>query len=272
MSRKTSETGMNQQLGDFGMMVTYIKGDEAKWKPGNDKLKSAFLTQQFNAASQAQRTVGSTLVAYRLEVNKRQGLFDVLDKTATDIGNAILLADTTPANEADVKILVDKILNRTKTKDEDEDDRAEEAAAQAGDDAADDNEEEDESDDNSVNDDVNEAERKFSLAQQGYQNLAQNFLTLTEMLTLIPEYQPEEEALKITALRGLHGQLDAANQDVGKAGAALFEARRERNMLFYGKADSLYHLMRKCKRYARILYGYGSETHKKFTALQVRKR
>lgn len=97
-----------------------------------------------------------------------------------------------------------------------------------------------------------------STSRQSYTQQAANFGTLLEIISSIPEYDPNEEELKVTTLTAYKDTLMSSTLAVDQTVAELNNQFIQRNELFYKEDTGLYSIAQNVKKYVKSVYGAGS--------------
>jgi hypothetical protein len=110
-----------------------------------------------------------------------------------------------------------------------------------------------------------------SVAQTGYQDLANTFEQMLELAALHQSYAPNETDLQITGMQKLLADLRAANLKATEALNDLTLARHKRNEIHFYAPDSIWRTGRDAKDYVLSLFGNGSPEYKQISGLRFRK-
>jgi len=175
-------------------------------------------------------------------VSAREFAFAPLSKIITRVNNAIKATDTTELVDESVNTLVRKIQGtRASAKISDEDKKL----------LAEDGKE------------VNQ----ISASQMGYDNRVENLYKLIMLLSSIPEYNPNEEELKISTLTALYDNLKAKNFAVVETTTPLSNSRIARNEVLYKPLAGLVDIAFDTKIYIKSVFGASSPQYKQVSKL-----
>ena len=94
-----------------------------------------------------------------------------------------------------------------------------------------------------------------STSRQSYTQLAANFSTLLELLSTLPEYQPNEEELTVAKLTDYNNTLLSSTLPVDQTLAEFNNQLIQRNNLFYKEDTGLYSIAQNVKKYVKSVYG-----------------
>lgn len=105
----------------------------------------------------------------------------------------------------------------------------------------------------------------------GYDERVDNFEKLIALLQTIPEYNPNEEELKIETLQALLSDLKAKNSEVIKTYLVLETARGLRNDVLYKPISGLIDISSDVKSYIKSVFGATSTQYKLVSKLRFAK-
>ena len=184
--------------------------------------------------------------AYKSAVAAREVVFIPLSKLTTRIMNSIKATDTTVQVDENARTLVRKIQGVRATAKKTEDEKK--ALAEKGKEVV-----------------------EISTSQMSYDSRLDNFFKLIQLLSSVPEYNPNETELKIEHLNTILDDLKAKNAAVVESYIPLSNARISRNNLLYKENTGLYDVALDVKNYIKSVFGATSPQYKqvskiKFTA------
>ena len=184
--------------------------------------------------------------AYKSAVAAREVVFIPLSKLTTRIMNSIKATDTTVQVDENARTLVRKIQGVRATAKKTEDEKK--ALAEKGKEVV-----------------------EISTSQMSYDSRLDNFFKLIQLLSSVPEYNPNEKELKIEHLNTILDDLKAKNAAVVESYIPLSNARISRNNLLYKENTGLYDVALDVKNYIKSVFGATSPQYKqvskiKFTA------
>lgn len=95
----------------------------------------------------------------------------------------------------------------------------------------------------------------ISTSRQSFTQQAENFGILLQLLATIPNYDPNEDELKLTNLNTYKDSLINATQFVDQTEAELNIKLIERDQILYAEETGLYSIAQNVKKYVKSLYG-----------------
>lgn len=95
----------------------------------------------------------------------------------------------------------------------------------------------------------------ISNSRQSFTQQAENFGILLQLLATIPNYDPDEDELKLTTLSSYKDSLINATQFVDQTEAELNIKLIERDQILYAEETGLYSIAQNVKKYVKSLYG-----------------
>lgn len=95
----------------------------------------------------------------------------------------------------------------------------------------------------------------ISTSRQSFTQQAENFGILLQLLATIPNYNPDEDELKLTNLNTYKDSLINATQFVDQTEAELNIKLIERDQILYAEETGLYSIAQNVKKYVKSLYG-----------------
>jgi hypothetical protein len=109
---------------------------------------------------------------------------------------------------------------------------------------------------------------EISSSQMSYDSRLENLDKFIKLLASVPEYTPNEEDLKVTALTALYNDLKAKNSAVINAAIPLSNARISRNEVLYKANTGLVDIALDTKTYIKSVFGAGSPQYKQVSKLE----
>ena len=104
----------------------------------------------------------------------------------------------------------------------------------------------------------------------GYDNRVENFYKLLMLLNSIPQYNPNEEDLKITTLTALYEDLKTKNVAVIETYTPLSNSRIARNEVMYKPLSGLVDIAFDTKVYIKSVFGPSSPQYKQVSKLEFK--
>ena len=242
----TSETGHAKNVANFDELISFVTGYRETYNPSKATIKLDALKALSDHAKHSINAVSSMEPAYKSAVAAREVVFIPLSKLTTRIMNSIKATDTTVQVDENARTLVRKIQGVRATAKKTEDEKK--ALAEKGKEVV-----------------------EISTSQMSYDNRLDNFFKLIQLLSSVPEYNPNETELKIEHLNTILDDLKAKNAAVVESYIPLSNARIARNNLLYKENTGLYDVALDVKNYIKSVFGATSPQYKqvskiKFTA------
>jgi len=238
----TSETGHAKNVANFESLISFVKGYGATYNPSKDSIRIEALEVILANAKNSFIDIDTVFPAYTNAVSAREFAFAPLSKIITRVNNAIKATDTTEQVDESVKTLVRKLQGiRASAKITDEDKKQLEAEGK----------------------EVNQ----ISASQMGYDNRVENLYKLLMLLNSIPQYNPNEEELKISTLTALYEDLKTKNMAVVETTTPLSNSRIARNEVLYKPLSGLVDIAFDTKVYIKSVFGPSSPQFKQVSKL-----
>ena len=242
----TSETGHAKNVANFESLISFAKGYGTSYNPSKDSIKIEALEVILANAKNSFIDIDTLFPAYTNAVSAREFAFAPLSKIITRVNNAIKATDTTELVDESVKTLVRKIQGtRASAKISDEEKKQLEAEGK----------------------EVNQ----ISSSQMGYDNRLENLYKLIMLLSSIPQYNPNEEELKISTLTAMYEDFKAKNATVVETTTPLSNARIARNEIMYKPLSGLVEIAFDSKVYIKSVFGASSPQYKQVSKLEFKK-
>jgi len=239
------ETGHAKNVSNFESLLSFVKGYGASYNPTRDAIRITALDEILANAKKSLTEIDTLFPGYTNAVSARESAFVPLGKLITRVNNAIKATDTTQQVDESVKTLVRKLQGtRATAKISDEDKKQLEAEGK----------------------EVNQ----ISASQMGYDNRLENFYKLIMLLQSIPQYNPNEEDLKISTLTALYEDLKTKNTAVVNAYTPLSNARIARNEVMYTELTGLVDVSSDAKVYIKSVFGASSPQYKQVSKLEFK--
>ncbi|HCE58060.1 MAG TPA: hypothetical protein DER09_09610 [Prolixibacteraceae bacterium] len=241
-----SETGHAVNVANFNDLISFVTGYGSAYNPTNPAIMlPAMQTLSVNATGTI-AGVNAALPAYNAAVAAREVVFAPLSKRVTRVMNFLKSSGVTPQVYDQVNAVARKVKGT----------RA--SAIIKPDDPADDTE-------------PSPTPKQISASQMSYDSRTENFGKMIQLLAGIPEYNPNEEDLKIVTLTALHDDMKNKNNTVLNAEVPLSNARIARNNVLYAENTGLYDIALKVKMYVSSVFGTTSPQYKQISKLKFTK-
>ena len=239
------ETGHTKNVANFESLISFIKGYGAAYNPSKNSIKVEALETILANAKKSITDVDKERPAYTNAVSAREYAFSPLSKIITRVNNSIKATDTTEMVDKSVKTLVRK-LQGTRASAKISDEEKQKLAVEGK--------------------EINQ----ISASQMGFDNRLENFYKLIMLLTSIPEYNPNEDELKISTLTALYEDLNAKNAAIFNVATSLSNARITRNDILYKPLTGMVDCAADAKMYIKSVFGASSPQYKQVSKLEFK--
>lgn len=237
-----SETSHAKNVTNLESLITSITAFGTSYNPSKDSIKLPELQTLLTNSNNSLIAVNTAQSSYSIAVDAREVAFEPLGKLITRVNSALKASDSTVQIDESAQTIIRKLRGkRASAKLTDEEKQALEAEGKA----------------------VNQ----ISVSQMGYDTRLDNFYKLISLLSTVPQYNPNEEDLKINSLKALYTDLKTKNTDVVTAYIQLDNARNSRNVVLYKPLTGLVDLASDSKTYIKSVFGATSPQYKQVTKL-----
>ena len=237
-----SAASHNGNLVGFDELINDVKGFGSNYNPSNSIFKIDSLEAKSMSAHQIMSNMNMIEMVYRTNVEHRTVIYKPISGLVTRIFNFIRSSGATEVMIDETAILIRKLKGMRAGK------KLPAPAAGA----------------------VSGGPQQISVSQMGFDERLNNFDKLLRQLELIPQYQPNEPDLTLTALRDLWNAMDAANKAVLIAANELSNARIERNRVFYSPLTGLTEIAQADKLYIKAAFGAKSPQYLQVSKIHFR--
>ena len=238
----TSETGHSKNVTNLESLITSATAFGTSYNPSKDSIKLPALQTLLSSSKETLSAVNTAESAYSNAVDARELEFKPLGKLITRVNNALKASDSTTQTDESAKTIIRKLQGkRASAKLTEEEIKALQAEGKEV--------------------------TQISVSQMGYDSRLDNFDKLISLLSTVPQYNPNEEDLKISSLKALHTKLKTKNTDVVTAYIQLDNARNNRNEVFYKPLSGLVDLASDSKMYIKSVFGASSPQFKQVSKL-----
>lgn len=238
-----SETGHAINVTNLETLITVVTAYGSSYNPSKDSVKLPALQALLTASKESLNAVNIAQSAYSNAVAARESTFEPFSKLITRVNSALKASDTTVQVDESARTIVRKLQGkRASAKLTDEEIKALEAEGKEV--------------------------TQISAAQLSYDSKLENFDKLIMLLTSVPQYNPNEEDLKITALTALYNEFKAKNTDVLTATIQLSNARISRDEILYKPLTGLFDIAADTKMYVKSIFGATSPQFKQISKLK----
>lgn len=239
----TSETGHAKNVANLEELVSSVSSMGSAYNPSKKSLQLNSLQALVVSSNKQLSEVNEALSTAETAVIARKVSFSKLGNLVSRIGNAVKATDTTEEIDNKVREVIRKITGKRATPKMSDDEKK--ALESDG-----------------------ETVKENSASQMSFDNRLNNFDMLIKLLTVIPEYIPNEADLKVDALVALHSDLKTKNTACIAAETALRNARIARNGIFYKANTGLVDIALDVKTYVKSVFGASSPQYKQISKLK----
>jgi hypothetical protein len=195
-----SDASLAKNVTNFETLISVVTSLGATYNPSKDSLKLPALQTLLTAANESTIAFKNAESVKSTAVDNRQLAFDPTGTFFTRVNNALKASNTTAQADETAKTIFRKLQGRRASAKLTEEQKA--ALLAEG---------------KEVN--------QISTSQMGYDDKVENLESLISFLQTVPEYNPNEEELKITTLQTLLADLRAKNITATQAHIAVETAR-----------------------------------------------
>ncbi len=235
--------GNAANIANFENLITYCSNLGATYNPSRDALKSPQLQTLFTEAQTVMADVMALITAHDIAVENRKKLFNQVRPLSTQIFNTLLISGVDNTVLDGAKSFKRKIQGR----------RASEKPEPV------------------MVDGVAIVPKTNSSSQQSFNYLIEHLGGLVSVVANHPEYNPNEEELKVANLLLYIDQLKQANTGVINAHVSLDLARVKRQQVLYGEKTGLVDIAMDVKTYIKIAFGTSSIEYSKIKGISFKK-
>lgn len=237
-----SETGHLKNVTNFESLIALATAFDASYNPSTPAIKIPGLQAILDDAKASINAVDIALIAYTNAVGEREASFIPFDKLINRVNSSLKASGVTEQVTDSAKTIVRKLQGkRANTTLTEEEIKAMQAEGK----------------------DINQ----ISVSQLSYDGRLGNFDKLITLLLSVPDYNPNEEELKIESLKALKTDLNTKNNAVLTATIQLSNARIARNNVLYKPSTGLVDVAAQAKLYMKSVFGASSPQYKQVSKL-----
>jgi hypothetical protein len=240
------ETGHAKNVANFGKLYSICSGYGTAYNPSKSALSLRALSTMQSESQNCLTVVHSAFSVYKNAIAEREVAFKPFSKFITRVMNALKASESTEEIDEKASSLVLKLQGRrasAKLTEEEKQTLAEEGKEQ----------------------------KEISSSQLSFDSRIDNFDKLIALLSSIPAYNPNEEDLKLDALKAYLEDLKSKNAAVVETSTALSNARISRNSVLYKENSGLVDTAQDVKSYVKSVFGAGAPQFKQVSGLEFRK-
>ena len=233
----TSEVGHVKNVANLGTGIQILQEMGAMYNPSNTNIQLTNLISFKAAIEDTISQINSKIPSYRNAVANREVAIEKLGRTSTKVLNFSKSLNITATDKENILSQVKKIRGHAKIK--------------------------------VVNPETSEASG-ISTSQMSYDSRIANLSLLINFVASHPEYQPNENEIKIANLQTYQQELSTLSSLVNSAGNELITARLNRNNAMYLTENNILKSMNETKAYLKSLGQAAQPYYKAFVKLKFR--
>lgn len=237
-----SEVGHIKNLENYNDLILYCRSLEPIYNPSRDQIKVSTMQEHYLAALDANENLRQARYELTIGINYRQEKFQGYKKKATRMYGALVASTSDQLIIADFLTVNRKIQGKLSIPRTNEDQANQEIM------------------------------RAVSNSQQSIDQIMDHFADAIQILELVPDYNPNEEDLKISALKTYLQGLREANAAVESRFITYSKSLDERDNIFYSAAGGIVQVTKMVKAYIKSIYGFNSPEHRYVRNIRFKSR
>ena len=238
-----SDINHAKNVTNFETLISVVVSLGATYNPSKDSLKLPALQTLHSAATDSMTALKNAESATATAVDARELAFKSIGSLFTRVNNALKASNSTVQADETAKTIFRKLHGKRASAKLTEEQKA--ALLAEG---------------KEVN--------QISVSQMGYDDRVENFESLISFLLTVPEYNPNEEELKITTLQALLSDLRAKNISVMQNRIAEDTVRGVRKSVQNTPLTGLVDIANDVKSYIKSVFGVNSTQYKLVSKLR----
>lgn len=242
----SSETGHAKNVANFENLVAFVAGYGTQYNPSRDALKLPVLQTQLAEARTALSNCKTKETAFDNATDTRRDAFAGIKALGTRLVNALKVSGVPDNVVEGAKTINRKLQGQRASAVEITTPATVPGASQPPQPVS------------------------ISASQQSYDNIAEHFNGLIELLSSQPQYNPNETDLKITALQQVHQNLKAATTTIYAAETEWSNSRIYRNSILYAKNTGIVDIAADVKAYIKSVFGATSPQYAQVKGLEIK--
>ncbi len=236
----TAETGHIKNLAHFEDLIAYCQSYGTDYNPSNTQLAIAKLQADYAAAQSTMNAFKTQKTGFDLAINERRITFEDIKPLTTRIINALIASDAPKLTIDDAKGINKKMQGASTKKSTTE----------------------------MPDTQSTETTKNISTSQQSYDRIKDHLANLIQILVQTPQYNPNENDLKLPQLQARLTTLDEAKTTWVNAHTIYNNAITNRNNVLYNPDTGLIAVAQKVKTYLKSIYGSQSNQYKQVSKLK----
>ena len=238
-----SDTSHAKNVTNLDSLISAVITIGATYNPSKNSIKLPALQTLLTNANESLIALKTAESANSTAIDVRELAFKPIGSLFTKVSNALKASSSSVQADETAKTILRKLQGkRASAKLTDEEKSALEAEGK----------------------EVNQ----ISTSQMGYDDRVENFESLISFLQTVPEYNPNEEELKISTLQALSADLRAKNVSVMQTDIAVETARGTRKSLQNTPLTGLVDVANDVKSYIKSVFGVKSTEYKLVSKLR----
>lgn len=246
MRQQTSESGHARNVTNLELLINSFASFGDIYNPAKKSITLEALQSVMSSGKESLSACYNAESIYRKAVDNRELAYESIAKLISRVNNALKASDSSSKNDENIQSIIRKL-------------RGKRAHAMLSDEEL-----------TALKNEGKEITYK-SVSQMSYDSRLENFERLISYLSKIPEYNPNEEELKLDSLRALCSQLKTRNSEVLVAHIQLENARAQRNKILYQPLTGIVDLALDAKTYIKSIFGASGSEYKLIAKIYFKK-
>lgn len=238
-----SEKGHARNVANLESLIAAIISYGTNYNPSSNSLQLDDLQSLLATSKDSLDAVNTAHATYSNAVAARREIFKSFSKLITRVNNSLKASGSSEQINRSALTIIRKLQGKR-------------ASAKLTD------------DEKKVLEAEGKTANQISAVQLSYDNRIENFSMLISFLSLVPQYNPNEQELKIQSLKDLYVSLKAKNTEVITASIHLTNARIARNKILYNPTTGLVSISSNVKAYIKSIFGTSSPYYKQISKLE----
>ncbi|NTE04916.1 hypothetical protein G6M26_11465 [Agrobacterium tumefaciens] len=242
---KTYETGNAKNVANFETLITYLTSFGSIYNPSNASISLTSLNDKAKVARAVTEQVNRIMGANSSSIADRAQAFEPLSKLSTRIFNALKASNVTSATVENAATNHRKLQGRRATAKLTDAEKQQMAASGT-------------------------IVKQISASQQSFDSKLDSLEKQIYLLSTSPQYNPNENDLRLDTLTKLHKDLLQLNNNVILINAELGNARINRDNVLYNQADGMVTLALNAKDYSKSIFGTTTPQYKQISGISFK--
>ena len=239
-----SETGHAKNVANFEDLISFCQGFGASYNPVRDNLKIAQLQTMKSSVEDIMNTARTSKTAFDIATNNRRLAFEDLKTFSTKVLNAFIVSGADKLAIDDLKGINKKIQGTGKKKNTAPTTPTTEEPTP----------------------------KSISTSQQSYDRQIDHLANLIQVLELNTIYNPNENELKLQAIKDKLTDLKSKITNHINAYTQYSNAISERNKMLYDPITGLVQTAKEIKQYVKSIFGATSSQFRQISGIEFKVR